>query len=359
MVRINVEATWHFTSETSPHSMRVILGILREVKTTGTLATAAEHAGMSYRHAWNLVDQWSAFFGEPLVSRRRGKGTQLTPLGNKLVWADQHLKARLGPQLHNIAQELEMELASLLPGVPPRIRIHASHGFAISKLGDFLAREPKTGLDLRYMTNQASLESLLAQECELAAIHLPHGVLRKRAAADLKRWLDPGVYCVLGFVTRAMGLFVKRGNPLKITGLQALLDPAITFVNRDAGSGTRLLLEQLLAHGKIDSDRIAGYQNVELTHAAVAAHVARGMADTGFGVEAAAVEFDLDFVHVITEDYFFVCRSNVLSSKPVERLREIISGTDYRRAVNALPGYSVSDPGMVKTIKKFVREHGN
>ncbi|MBB6469373.1 DNA-binding transcriptional LysR family regulator [Aminobacter lissarensis] len=66
-----------------------------------------------------------------------------------------------------------MELASLLPDVPPRIRIHASHSFAISKLSDFLAREPKAGLDVRYMTNQASLESLRAQECELAAIHLP------------------------------------------------------------------------------------------------------------------------------------------------------------------------------------------
>jgi molybdate transport repressor ModE-like protein len=357
MMRIQIEALWNFTSETSPHSMRVILSILREIKQTGTLASAADHSGMSYRHAWNLVDQWSAFFGEPLVERQRGKGTHLTALGNKLVWAEQHLNARLGPQLHNIAQELEMELASLLPDVPPRIRIHASHGFAISKLGEFIAREPGTNLDLRYMSNQASLESLRAQECELAAIHLPHGELRKRAAADCKRWLDPSIYCVLGFVTREMGLFVKRGNPLSITGLHSLVDPTITFVNRDAGSGTRLLFEQLLAQEKIESDRIPGYQNVELTHAAVAAHVARGMADTGFGVEAAAVEFDLDFVHVIREDYFFLCRSNILNSKPIERLREIISGTDYRRAVSTLPGYAVSDAGIVKTVKKFFREN--
>ena len=101
MVRIQIEALWHFTSETSPHSMRVILSILREIKQTGTLASAAEHSGMSYRHAWNLVDQWSAFFGEPLVERHRGKGTHLTALGSKLVWAEQHLNARLGPQLQS------------------------------------------------------------------------------------------------------------------------------------------------------------------------------------------------------------------------------------------------------------------
>jgi len=356
MVRINIEATWHFTNDTSPHSMRVLLGFLHEIKTSGTLAQAAEHTGMSYRHAWNLVDQWSAFFGEPLVERQRGKGSRLTPLGNKLVWAEQHLKARLGPQLHNIAQELEMELASLLPNVPPRIRIHASHGFAISKLSEFLARSPDSNIDLRYMTNQASLDSLRAQECELAAVHLPHGDLRKRAVAGLKG-LDPAIYCVIGFVTREMGLFVRRGNPLSISDLSALRDPRISFVNRDVGSGSRSLLEQLLAQHKIDSNEITGYQNAELTHAAVAAHVARGMADTGFGVEAAAIEFDLDFVHVITEDYFFVCRSNVLNTKAVECLREIIGGTDFRRAVNSLPGYAVSDAGNVKTMRKFFREN--
>ena len=163
MVRINIEPTWHFTNDRSPHSMRVLLSFLSEIQASGTLATAAVNAGMSYRHAWNLVDKWSSFFGEPLVERHRGKGTQLTALGGKLVWAEQHLKARLGPQLHNIAQELEMELASLLPRVPPSIRIHASHGFAIAKLREFLLHEPDLGVDLRYMTNQASLDSLMAK----------------------------------------------------------------------------------------------------------------------------------------------------------------------------------------------------
>ena len=357
MVRINIEPTWHFTNDSSPHSMRVLLSFLSEIQASGTLATAAVHAGMSYRHAWNLVDKWSSFFGQPLVERQRGKGTQLTPLGGKLVWAEQHLKARLGPQLHNIAQELEMELTSLLPRPPPSIRIHASHGFAIDKLREFLRHEPDLGIDLRYMTNQASLDSLMARECELAAIHLPHSALRRRAAASFKAWLDPDVFRIIGFVTRDMGLMVKRGNPLGISGLEALRDPRIIFVNRDHGSGTRTLLEHLLAQEKIDGRVITGYQNVELTHAAVAAHVARGMADTGFGVEAAAVQFDLDFMHVITEDYFFVCREPVLRSDITRRLIDIISGTEYRRAIASLPGYSVSDAGVVKTVKSFVRSN--
>lgn len=355
MVRIEIEPTWHFTNDDSPHSMPVLLSLLSEIQASGTLASAAAHAGMSYRHAWNLVDKWSLFFGEPLVQRRRGKGTQLTALGGKLVWAEQHLKARLAPQLHNIERELETELASLLPQVPPLIRIHASHGFAIARLREFLRQTPDLGIDLRYMTNQASLDSLVARECELAAIHLPHGAPRQRAAAAFKTRLDPDSLRAIGFVTRNMGLMVKRGNPLRIAGLDALRDPRITFVNRDPGSGTRTLLEHLLAQERIDGRGITGYQNVELTHAAVAAHVARGMADTGFGVEAAAVQFDLDFIHVIKEDYFFVCREPVLRSDVTQRLIEIISGADYRRAVSALPGYAVSDAGVVRSLKNFIR----
>ena len=143
-------------------------------------------------------------------------------------------------------------------------------------------------------------------------------------------------------------------HPEELWGIE---DPRITFVNRDHGSGTRTLLEHLLTQEKIDGRVITGYQNVELTHAAVAAHVASGMADAGFGVEAAAVQFDLDFIHVVTEDYFFVCREPVLRSNVTKRLIDIISGPEYRRAIGTLPGYSVSDPGVVKTVKNFLRSH--
>jgi molybdate transport repressor ModE-like protein len=65
---------------------------------------------MSYRYSWNLIEKWAAFFGAPLVEREQGRGTRLTALGEKLVWAGQRLQARLGPQLQNLAQELETEL---------------------------------------------------------------------------------------------------------------------------------------------------------------------------------------------------------------------------------------------------------
>ncbi len=156
-----------------------MLDFLNEIRVTGKIGRAAEQAGVSYRHAWNLIEKWSAFFGAPLVERKQGRGTSLTPFGGKLVWAGQRLQARLGPQLQNLSQELETEINQFLPHGPSIIRVHASHGFAVSKLRELLSREADLGVDLRYVSNQNSLVSLAHDGCDLAGMHLPQGELRK------------------------------------------------------------------------------------------------------------------------------------------------------------------------------------
>src|SRR5678815_5314145 len=288
--------------------------LLNEIRITGKIGHAAEREGVSYRHAWNLIEAWSAFFEAPLVERKQGRGTSLTPFGARLVWAGQRLQARLGPQLQNLSQELETEISQFLPHTPEVIRVHASHGFAVSKLRELLSREAHLRLDLRYVSNQNSLVSLAHDGCDLAGMHLPQGELRKSSLAAIKHWLIPSTHRVIGFVTREMGLMVKRGNPLRISSIRHLLEPSVRFVNRDPESGTRLLFDQILLQHNIDSSRITGYEQVEFTHLAVAAYVASDMADVSFGVEAAARQFDLDFMRLATEDYFFACRKDFLKT---------------------------------------------
>jgi molybdate-binding protein len=123
-------------------------------------------------------------------------------------------------------------------------------------------------------------------------------------------------------------------------------------VNRDPDSGTRFLFDQLLAQQKIESATINGYEHVEFTHAAVAAYVASGMADVCFGVEAAARQFDLDFVRLVTEDYFFVCKKQFLEQEVMKRVLAIIRGDEFQMAISKLPGYKPNDAGVVKTIKE-------
>ena len=336
--------------------MLVMLDFLNEIRATGKITRAASSAGMSYRHCWNLIGKWAEFFGAPLVEREQGRGTRLTVLGEKLVWAGQRLQARLRPQLQNLAQELETELSEALPRRTDVVRVHASHGFAVSKLRELLGREHNIGVDLRYVSNQNSLVSLAHGTCDLAGLHLPQGELRKKAIAATKPWLTAGEHRVIGFVTREMGLMVKRGNPLKIAKLERLLDPDVRFVNRDPESGTRSLFDQLLAQHGLDQTRINGHERVEFTHAAVAAYVASDMADASFGVEAAARQFDLDFVRLATEDYYFVCRKQTLENEAVTRVLAVMRSEAFHDAVAALPGYTAKDAGLIKTINEAFRK---
>jgi molybdate-binding protein len=310
---------------------------------------------LSCRHAWNLIEKWSAFFEAPLVVRQQGHGTSLTPFGDKLVRAGQRLRARLKPQLDNLSQELETELRQFLPHDPSVIRVHASHGFAVPKLRELLTHEAGIGVDLIYVNNQTSLASLARNECDLAGMHLPRGALRQQSIAAWKEWLQPDIHRVVGFVTREMGLMVKRGNPLGITALDRLVEPSIRFVNRDPDSGTDLLFEHLLKQQRIDGGRINGYAQIEFTHAAVAAYVASDMADVSFGVEAAARQFDLDFIRLLTEDYVFVCLRRMLETAPMKRVLAVMRGDEFRVAVSDLPGHAARDAGVVKPVRDVFR----
>ncbi|CAM5330184.1 Putative molybdopterin biosynthesis protein MoeA/LysR substrate binding-domain-containing protein OS=Afipia felis OX=1035 GN=NCTC12722_01118 PE=4 SV=1 [Afipia felis] len=352
MLHIEIEPVWRFRKEGSPQAAIVMLGILNEIRQTGKLTSAATHANLSYRHVWNLIEQWSAFFGAPLVERQRGRGTTLTPFGEKLVWAGQRLEARLGPQLQNLAQELASEIKPFLHQQPSVIRVHASHGFAVSKLREMLDRLPGLGVDLRYVSNQNSLVSLAQNTCDLSGVHLPRGPLREQNIRACLEWLDPREDRVINLVTREMGLMVKHGNPLKIYSLEDLVARKARFVNRDHDSGTRQVFDQLLAYHNIAADDVHETQ-MEFTHAAVAAFVASDMADATFGVEAAARQFGLDFIPLLTEDYFFVCHRVFLETQPMQHLIELMKGEEFRDAVSQLPGYSPSHPGTISTVKDF------
>src|SRR6202158_5618566 len=320
MLHIEIETVWRFHKEGSPQTAIVMLGILNEIRTTGKLTS----------------------------------DTTLTAFGEKLVWAGQRMQARLGPQLENLAQELVTEIKPFLHQRPSVIRVHASHGFAVSKLRELLDHEPGIGVDLRYVSNQNSLLSLAQGACDLSGVHLPHGELRAQGVQACKEWLDPREDRVISFVTREMGLMVKHGNPLKIASLEDLVDRKARFVNRDHDSGTRLLFDQLLALHKIDEAKINGAQQMEFSHAAVAAFVASGMADASFGVEAAARQFGLDFIRMLTEDYFFVCKRAFLETEPMQRVLDIMKGGEFHRAVAELPGYVAAHTGSVSSVKEFL-----
>ena len=296
MLHIEIETVWRFRKEGSPQTAVVMLGILNEIRKTGKLTSAAEHAHLSYRHVWNLVEQWSDFFGVPLVETHRGKGTRLTPFGEKLVWAGSGCRRVLAHSWKTWAQAAT-EIKPFLHQRPSVIRVHASHGFAFEA-----ARTARSRAGHRrrpaLCQQPESLVSLAQGACDLSGVHLPRGELRAQSIRACREWLDPREDRVISFVTREMGLMVKRGNPLKITSMEGSVERKARFVNRDHDFRHAAAVRPVVGLARNRRGQNHSAQQMEFTHAAVAAYVASGMADASFGVEAAARQFGLDFIRI-------------------------------------------------------------
>jgi len=265
------------------------------------------------------------------------------------VWADRRIAARLSPVLDSLASELEVEIERALSEAPPVMRIHASHGFAVEALRGFLIRA-QIPVDLKYRGSTEAVASLASAGCDVAGFHVPIGEFERRAVAQYARWLDPATQKLINVATRRQGLMVARGNPKKIYGLTDLTRADVRFINRQQGSGTRVLLDMLLEREGVDSQAIHGYDDGEHTHPAVAAYVASGMADAGFGIETPARQFNLEFIPIEIERYFLICRNETLKERQTEQMLEILRSSAYRAAVNVLPGYNADSSGTVMTV---------
>jgi molybdate transport repressor ModE-like protein len=353
MIKVEIRPDWVLRQPSGQAiSLPALLGLLEAVRSTGSISQAATARGISYRHAWGLLREFNEQFGAELVHKSRGQGTVLSPLADKLIWADKRISARLTPMLDSLASELQQELASLLDERPPALRLTASHGFAVAALVNLLEKQ-EVLVDLQYRSSTEAVAALARGECDLAGFHLPVGDFERAAAAKYLPWLDPSRHMLIHLAFRTQGIFVAKGNPKNIHSLADLAQPEVRFVNRQRGSGTRLLLELLLDGQGVAPESIQGFDSAEFTHAAVAAYVASGMADASFGVETAARRFDLDFVPVIRERYFLACAREAPAAPLVAAALTVMEGDDFKRTLAALPGYDGTLSGQPLALESL------
>ncbi len=350
MHKVSITPRWTISDADGESLSPRLLELLAQVQSHGSLSGSCKHSGASYRHAWNLVRQGEQRIGAPLLRMERGKGSTLTPLAEKLVWAGHRIAARLTPLLESLASELEVEIRRVLISDRAILRVHSTHGFAVEKLLETLSASD-VAVERSYVGSQEAVASLHDGACEIAGFHVPEGELESRAIDHYVRWFDVDRSRIIHIATRRQGLMIAPGNPLKIYDIRDLDRSGVRFINRQLGSGTRFLLDCLLERAGVDASRIAGYEHGEYTHAAVAAYVASGMADTGFGIETPARRFKLDFLPMVRERYFLICDEESLSTGPLQATLAVLRSESYRRYVNELPGYTADRCGEVDTLQ--------
>jgi molybdate transport repressor ModE-like protein len=334
----------------------VLLRLLSEIKSSGSIASAVKSTGASYRHAWGLLREAEQLFGTQLLQKQPGRGTQLSPLAEALLLADERIRARLSPTLESLASELETEISKTVTGPRNALRLFASHGFAVATLSEWI-NAMHLPLEVRYRNSTEALAALERRECDLAGFHVPLGEFEADAVERYTRWLHPDTHVLIQLATRTQGLFVARDNPKRIKSLADLKRPQVRFVNRQPGSGTRMLLELMLKKARISTSRIGGFESTEFTHAAVAAYIASDMADVGFGVETAARRFGLDFVPLVKERYFFAVEKGSLNASPMSDVVEILRSTEFGKRIQALEGYDAGDTGRILTMGEAFRQN--
>jgi putative molybdopterin biosynthesis protein len=199
-----------------------------------------------------------------------------------------------------------------------------------------------------------SLEGLIALErgeAHVAGAHLLDEESGEYNTPYIRRLLPGQDVVLVTMVERLQGLMVAKGNPRGIVGLEDVRR-GLRFVNRQRGSGTRVLLDHKLRQLGISPTEIAGYNREETTHLAVAAAVADGSADVGLGIYAAARSLDLGFLPLVKERYDLVMLRDFYEGDLVRPLLSTLRGDEFRRVVAAMGGYDVSQSGLEVAVTK-------
>ncbi len=226
---------------------------------------------------------------------------------------------------------------------------------------DLLAQTLAEGADPRRLVSAhagslGGLTALARGEAHLAGSHLLDPETGEYNLSYIRRYLPETPVRVVTLTRREQGFIVAPGNPQRITGLADLTRPDVVYVNRQRGAGTRVLLDYGLAQAGITAEQVQGYTREEVTHLAVAAAVATGLADCGLGIRGAAAALGLDFVPYTWERYDLIIPRAYWESKLLAPLRDVLHSPGFRQAAAALPGYDPTDMGD-EIVPRLSRSH--
>lgn len=284
--------------------------------------------------------------GEKLVATPVGRGAGLLM---SVVRADGFVRVPADSEGVAAGGTVQVELLRSRDSIRNTVVCIGSHDNSLDLLANCLRhRYPEMSLSSAHVGSMGGLMALKRGEAHIAGTHLLDEESGEYNVPYLKRLLPGCPVVLVNLAYRQQGFVVKKGNPKGISAFHDLVRDDVVFVNRQAGSGTRLLLDKHLRDLAIDAARIAGYERDEYTHMAVASAVLTGLADTGLAVLSSARALDLDFIPVAEERYDLAVPEAYFRQPFIQRLLSVIrDDAGFRESVLAMGGYDLRDMGTI------------
>jgi molybdate-binding protein/molybdenum-dependent DNA-binding transcriptional regulator ModE len=318
--------------------LALVMQILKDITEGRTLMATAERSNINYRNLIDLLTKLESALEVKVVERVKGHGTLLTGPGDKLLNFLEAKSVELAQKSRAYQDGLFQEMHSLKQSVQSKWVFYSSSDPIIQNTVASLS-----GIDLKIAGSGESLERLLSGDADIAGYHVS---TESDSRVIYKRLIKNGIE-IFPVMKRTQGLITKRGNPFGIKSIHDLCNPKIRFINRQIGSGTRLLLDTILLEEDIEPSSINGYLQEEYTHSAVATAILANKVDVGLGVKNIAVAEGLGFVPIKDEIFFLAMREGVSSEALISRLIRKI-----RKSSSETHGYK--SVGLNRQINEWI-----
>ncbi len=276
----------------------------------------------------------------------RGAGVTMS-----LVKADGIMMIPKNSEGYNALSTVDVQLLKDIKEIKKSLIVIGSHDILLDKVDD-LMRNDKFHLSSTHVGSFGGIMAIKNKGCHIAPVHILYED-GKYNEFIIDKYLDDSVSLVRG-VSRIQGLYVKKNNPKKIKSLKDLTRNDVAFVNRQRGSGTRILLDYLLEKENINKNKITGYDLELGTHMLVASNIKDPRYDTGMGVESVANLMVLDFIALGEEHYDFLVLNEIIDTPMYNNFIKVLKSSEFKRELDKLGGYSFDNIGEIISKKEVL-----
>jgi len=285
------------------------------------------------------------YVGDKLMASPLNRGSGVV---SSFMKADGILEVPQGMEGFEAGTEVDVRLLCPAEKLENTLVVIGSHDPLLDELADMMHVENSdVYMSSAHVGSMGGIMAVRRGEAHAAGCHLLDTTTGTYNLAFMKKYFPKGGVKLIRCVGRQQGMMVAKGNPLNIQKFSDIAREGIRYVNRQKGSGTRILTDYLCKQENLETTSIYGYDREELTHTSVSAQIVSGSADAGMGIYSAAKLYDLDFIPVCIEEYDLIIPDHAWNTPQVQQMIETMKSEAFKEKILALGGYTVENPGEI------------